>query len=252
MQAKARRSLIFSTLAQDSMKTSQKILSATAAVLLLLLLSSLAIFRKELKSSELDEYHQWEELAVGSYQRLEFSPGWLVRIEQGEGFKVAWAQEAGQAEKPQPEEREGVLYFGPPPAKPTAGRGLLKITAPRLQQLKTSRGTIMMMHQFSSDSLQVVLEEGGRFWGEGNKFDFISLQASGDATYRFFENEIESLELAVSDQAQARVSGNRISGGLREQAAVWVVGEVGQLNVRLEQDARLSKVDLKDETLEEW
>ena len=165
------------------MKTSKKILSATAVFTFLPLIVGLFVVRNDLQTLYMKEMtlYKYEQVNVGQFTGLDFSGPWTVKIIKGKDYKVELGE--GLA-KESIENRGGTLCF-------TANgkeRRRAKITVPSLQTLKAKQDASIEMTDFKSDSIVVTLGDSATFKGRRNKFKQASLTTSGKAWLQFIDN----------------------------------------------------------------
>ena len=165
------------------MKTSKKILLATAILTFLLLVIGLFVVRNDLQTLHMKEMalFKYEQVKIDHFTGLDFSGPWIVKIRNGKDYKVE--MEEGTA-KASVENRGGTLCFN------TDGEGSrrAKITVPFLQTLRAKQGTRIEMTDFKLDSIIVVLEDSATFKGKRNKFKQASFASTGKTWLEFVDN----------------------------------------------------------------
>jgi hypothetical protein len=174
------------------MKTSKKIILTIAGLFIALLLISLAILRKDLQEMllEADLKNKYKTVAVGDFEALDFSANWKVKIIQGKECKLELSMKEDSTLKPGLENSNGTLYFKPDTTsgKGNSGSMVARVTLPSLKTIKATSGTKILLENFKSDSLTIVLH-GGTFTGKNNKFKHLSFKASGEAQLEFTDTQ---------------------------------------------------------------
>jgi len=174
------------------MKASNKILLGISGFLIIYLITGLVALRNEalemLSQAELE--NKYEAVPVDTFQGVDFSAHWDVNIKQGKEYKVELAASEKGELKPILENREGILYFTVEgyKEKETDEKINVKVTAPTLKEIKTVKGTKIHLANFTADSLNIILENGGEFTGDSNQLNYVSFKTSGDAWLQLTDN----------------------------------------------------------------
>lgn len=167
------------------MKTSKKILLSVAVLIIVLLIVFVAILRDTVQSIQLrtEIIRNYKTVAVGDFERLDFTSHWIVRIKQGRECKVELTADYDSIFRGALENKNGTLYFNVDSVmeKDHTDSIYVRITMPSLQEIKAVRGTKIHLESFQSDSLRVMLENGCEFTGNNNTIKHASFKTSGDA-----------------------------------------------------------------------
>lgn len=172
------------------MKTSKKILLITTGLVIVLMIVILVVFQNNLQTLQTESASQYNKVSTGKFERLDFSPHWMVNIRQGNEYKVELAADDDAILKPRVENVDGTLYCFIDSAQALSSHRIMhvKITAPVLQGIKAVRGTKIHLENFKSDSLRLILENSGDFTGSNNHFKWISFKTSGDISLQLTED----------------------------------------------------------------
>jgi hypothetical protein len=168
------------------MKSSRKILLITGCVVLMGLVTSLVVTRNVAlrflhKTAAESKY---KAVAVADFERLDFSANWNVRIWQGSEFKVELAVDENSVSKPNLENINGTLYFKMQAIDSIKNSQPIyaKIIAPSLKGIKAMRGTKISLESFTSDSIQLILEDHNDFKSYNNHFSYMFFKTIGDVS----------------------------------------------------------------------
>ena len=71
------------------------------------------------------------------------------------------------------------------PEKENSGKLYARITMPFLKEIRAEQGAKILMENFQSDSLSVILENGVEFTGKDNHFKYVSFKTPGDSWLQF-------------------------------------------------------------------
>ncbi len=171
------------------MKTSKKILIAVGGLLIVILIITVVILRNGVQSlqSKAELIHKYEPVSVESFEKLDFTSRWVVRINQGKECKVELTADENSELKPTLENKNGTLYFTMDStlAKGNTDSIYVKIIMPKLKEIKAVQGTNIQLENFQSDSLHVILGSGCVFNGINNTLKHTSYKIAGDALLNF-------------------------------------------------------------------
>jgi len=170
------------------MKSSKKILITASVLITALIIGSMVIIRNDIELMSPVE-PQYNRISVDKFDRLDFSPRWIVSITQGIGYKVEVAVEDSLVLKPMIKLADGTLYFSidTVDSRETSGTIRAKIMTPVLKGIRSVGGTRIHLRNFESDSLTVEIEDRSVFTGVDNKFEFVSFKSFGDARIELTE-----------------------------------------------------------------
>ncbi len=173
------------------MKTSYKILTAIGLISIILVFLGLIQMRNALQEnfSNSTMEKQYKIVPITRFTNVDFSDHWDVRILQGKEYKVELAVLENTKLKPKLANKDGTLYFQTEPTQDTATTHHLhaRVTVPFLHTVKAVRGTTINMINFESDSLQIILKDGGTFIGTAAHFQKLAIQTSGNSTLQFIK-----------------------------------------------------------------
>ncbi len=166
------------------MKTTHKILLGITGFLIIYLITGLVALRNEtmelLSKTQLE--NKYKTMPVDTFAGVDFSAHWNVIIKQGKEYKVELAADESGVLKPNLENREGMLYFKVETVGEVKNQRInAKVTVPSLKEIKIVQGTNLHLGNFTADSLNIVLENGGEFIGNNNQINYTSFKTSGDA-----------------------------------------------------------------------
>jgi hypothetical protein len=79
------------------------------------------------------------------------------------------------------------LYFkvDSTPEKGNPGKLYARISMPHLKEIRAEQGAKILMDNFQSDSLSVILDNGVEFSGKDNHFKYVSFKTPGDTWLQF-------------------------------------------------------------------
>jgi hypothetical protein len=163
------------------MKTSNKILIATAGLLLALLVFTLAVLRNDMLSViKTESVTTYKVVDVGSFNKLDVSSNWVIKIKQGYKYKVELEDGEGSSLNPQLETRAGILYFIVSGSRGKDITGCLhaRVTVPDLESITVLGNSKIIMNNFQADTLKVMLGDSVSFQGHNNIFNLVSFNTS--------------------------------------------------------------------------
>lgn len=163
------------------MKTSKKLLLIIAGILIGILISTLILLRKDIKTLLAREIlMEYKIVPSDKFVALDFSDNWIVTIKQGSNCKVELAVNENNNLHPVLENNDGTLYFTTDTTQEGNNSESIhaKITAPLLHVIKASDGTEILMKNFWSDSITIILSDSSKFSGKNNDFTNIIFKAS--------------------------------------------------------------------------
>jgi hypothetical protein len=174
------------------MKSSNRILLITGCIVVLGLITSLLVTRHVALQflHKVAAESKFKALRVAEFERLDFSANWNVRIRQGSEFKVEVAIDDNSTAKPNLENVEGTLYFKAQAIDSIENLQPMyaKIIAPSLKGIKARRGTKISLESFTSDSIQLVLEDANAFTGYNNHFNYILFKTPGNVSLKLTDD----------------------------------------------------------------
>lgn len=166
------------------MKTSKRLLIIVAGFIILLLIVSLFILRRDIRTlMEKQAFIEYKLIQVKNFMSIDFSSNWIAQIKQGKDCKVELAIGEGSDQQPKLENKNEMLILSMDSVHTieNASRMHVRVTAPVLHIIKAEGNTRIMMKNFWSDSLTVMLTDSSTFSGKNNDFTQINFKA--------FENE---------------------------------------------------------------
>jgi len=165
------------------MKTSKKILSLVAFLLIVLVICYVFILRNTVRSLQAKNGMSYKSLPVGNFERLDFSAPVLVRIKQGKDCTVEYASEGDSVLKPSFKINNGTLTAEMDSAydPKNSGSMYIRITMPSLTGIKGSKGAEIQLENYQCDSLNIFLDDGCVFKGKNNTLKHFSAETSGKA-----------------------------------------------------------------------
>lgn len=171
------------------MKTNNVILISVALFLLCFLIVFLVIFRKSIDIVHEREakQHKFKKVAVDRFDKLVISSNWNVYIQQGSNYLVDIEEKGDSLLKSSVSNNNGCLYLSVDTTLARNTNTLIKarITLPFLNYLKAGKGTHVKIENYTSDSMEVVLENGCVLTGAGNTINKVSYKVKGDAELNF-------------------------------------------------------------------
>lgn len=95
------------------MKTSKKILIAVAGTIVVILIITLFVFRKDVKLlMDTQAFIEYKAVPVDKFVSLDFSSNWIVTIKQGKDCKVELVADENAGSKVKLQNINGIQYFG--------------------------------------------------------------------------------------------------------------------------------------------
>ena len=170
------------------MKLSNKILVITAGLVMAGIITGLIVARnfalQWIRNTEVKS--GYKTIAVGNFEYIDFSNNWNVRIKQGNEYKVELAIEGGSELKPKLENINGTLYFKVDRLDSMQNYGSInaRITTPFLKGIKAGLRTKINLENFQSDSLRILLEDGGAYIGYNNIIKYVTVKTSGEVVLK--------------------------------------------------------------------
>ena len=174
------------------MKTGIKLLIVTAGLAVALLITGMVIMRSDVSKimSDIKSEFQYEEIAVGPFKGLDFTGNWIVVIRQSREYKVEWTANEENQQSPILTNENGTLYFdsNEQDSLSIGKTRMARITAPVIEEIKTEGPVRIRLRGFESDTLNVVLTDGGALTGHNSHFNNLSMHTSGDAWFEFTDD----------------------------------------------------------------
>lgn len=164
------------------MKASKKLLLIVAGLITILLVISLIVLRRDIKTlKEKQTFIEYQLVPVESFSSVDFSSNWIVQVKQGKDCKVELAIDKDSGYNPTLDNKNETLYFSVNPVQAIDNtEGLhARVTAPFLHFIKAKGNTEIVMKNYWSDSLTVVLSDSSTFSGKNNDFTKVKFKASG-------------------------------------------------------------------------
>ena len=165
-----------------SMKTSKYIITISAGIIILIMISTLFVLKRDMKSlTKTDLVVNYKTIQVNDFNIIHFSPYWDVIIKQGKDYKIELALNNSTGMETNMENVNGILYLKAVKKQDnqSADDLQIRITAPVLQEIIATGNTNIQLRNFWSDSLTVVLKDSSVFSGSNNDFTKITFKASG-------------------------------------------------------------------------
>jgi hypothetical protein len=168
---------------KETMKTSKKLLILFAGFIIILLMFSLVILRRDIGTlMEKQAFIEYRATPIDEFKSVEFSSNWTVQIRQGKDCKVELAVKEVRGLIPVLENKDEILFFTTDTqflAENTANIRA-RLTAPFLNTIVAKGNTEIVMKNFWSDSLTVVLADSSTFSGKNNDFTNIIFKSYAD------------------------------------------------------------------------
>ncbi len=164
------------------MKTSKKILIGIAGFLIIALVVTLLVLRRDMKTIMANaSMLVYKEIPVDSFSHLKISANWKVRIKQGKNHKFELGTTEGNYIHPTLTNENGTLHLivEETPEKPTTGLVYARITAPILHTIRAEGNSYVEMKTFWSDSILIILEDSSTYVGDNLDFKKIQFKSSG-------------------------------------------------------------------------
>ena len=163
------------------MKTSKIVLVIVAGLIIILLIVSLIVLRKNIGTLiEKHTFIEYKIVPIEAFASIEFSSNWAVQIKQGKDCKVELAVEEGSSLSPLLENKDEILYFIADTQRIISNTTSIqaRVTSPFLYSIKAEGNTEILMKNFWSDSLTVILSDSSIYSGKNNDFTNIKFKAS--------------------------------------------------------------------------
>jgi hypothetical protein len=164
------------------MKTSTKILTVVAGVVIVFFLTGLFMVRSHLiHYLSRTETEKYKTVSTDTFTTIHLSAKWDVAIRPGKQFKVQIVN-ADTTLRPEFENVNGTLYLRYDSTNDTSNPHSIhaRIIAPSLRSIFSQGESRINIEGFTTDSLNVTID-GSTFTGKGNKFKFVSFKSSGNA-----------------------------------------------------------------------
>lgn len=174
------------------MKANDKILLAVAGLVVALLVTVMVIIRNDVQLLFVKSVEsKYKTVSVDKFERLDFSANWIVKVRQGDEYKVELLGEGDATLKPRLENIGGTMYFTMDTTNSNENSGSIsvRVTAPSLKEITASRGTKIHLADFQSDSLTLILEDGSGFTGYNNQFNYVNFKTTGDVSLQLTEDD---------------------------------------------------------------
>ena len=161
------------------MKTSKKLLVTIAGLFIILLVISLFVLRRDIKTlKEKQTLIEYQLVSAKDFSSIDFSSNWIVQVKQGKDCKVELATDESGNYNPKLENKNETLCFSMDPDQESKIHA--RITAPLLHIIKAKGNTEIVMKNYWSDSLTVILTDSSTFLGMSNNFTQIQFKASAN------------------------------------------------------------------------
>ena len=165
------------------MKTSKKILIIVAGIIIGLMVTTLFILRKDIISLMANQsLIEYKPVPVDKFVALDFSANWKVTIKQGKDCKVEVALIESSNMQPMLKNKNGILFLTAQATQDNEDTESIhaRVTAPLLHEIKAAGNTEILMKNFWSDSIAVILKDSSKFSGKNNDFTNIIFKASAN------------------------------------------------------------------------
>jgi hypothetical protein len=165
------------------MKTSKKILLLTGILVVAAVIVYVSLLRKSVQQlhSANEAKNQHEIVTVDDFEKLSFSSHMYVRINQGKQCSLEIITNKNSKVKPVIDIRDGTLYCMIDTLSENQNTDSIgiRITMPIIKEIKAARGADILISNFMTDSLDVILSNGCVFTGKNNTLQSVSFQTSG-------------------------------------------------------------------------
>jgi hypothetical protein len=172
------------------MKTSQKIILITVAIITVLIFITMIIVRDDIQSL-LVEDNDWnfKIISVDKFHELDFSANYHADVVSGMEYSVEVAVKDSTRVFPLVKVVDGTLYFSEPDVDSLVTKPIVKvrITMPLLRSVWGRRGSEITLRNFQSDSMTVSIEKGCKLKGKDNTIRFLTFR-TGDALVEWINN----------------------------------------------------------------
>ena len=171
------------------MKTNKKILLSIVIFLFTILITFILTIRSSINSihAKAALKENFKILTVGEFERVVFAPHCIVRIRQSKYCKVEMSAKDDSILKPKIENINGILYvtIDSTLVKEMPDSLHIRIGMPTLYSIRAKGGSNIHLESFTSDSLDIKLENGCVFTGHSNTLLKVNYKISGDAVLQF-------------------------------------------------------------------
>ncbi len=168
------------------MKTSIKILIGIAVFVIGLLIYLASTLHSIINTKQLiaESKYKYKSQTVESFDKIDLSSHWSVRIRQGKECKVEVSSTNNASLKPMVENINGTLYLkcDTSVVQHDSIRILVRISMPQLQEIKAMRGSQISMFDFTSDSIIFILNDRCEFKGKNCTFKKVSYITNGEVS----------------------------------------------------------------------
>lgn len=165
------------------MKTSKKILIGIAGFLIIALVGTLLVLKQDMKTIMANaSVLVYKEIPVETFDHLNISANWNVRIKQGKNHKFEMGTTEGDSIQHSLTNENGTLHLivEGTPENPTTGMVHARITAPNLHTIRAEGNAHVEMKTFWSDSILVILEDSSTYVGNNLDYKQIRFASSGN------------------------------------------------------------------------
>jgi hypothetical protein len=172
------------------MKTSQKIILAAATVITVLIIITMIIIRDDIQTLFVkDKEWNFKTLAIGNFDRLDFSANYEADVVSGLEYSVELAVKDSLRVTPDVKAVDGTLYFAARSADSLSTEPIVKvrITMPLLKAVSGRKHSQITVRNFQADSLTVSIEKDCIFKGKQNEIKALTFR-SGDALVEWTNN----------------------------------------------------------------
>lgn len=162
------------------MKTSKKLLLILGGLIIVFLITTLFALRKDIKTlMESLDLIEYKAVTADKFVSLDFSSNWEVTIRQGKDCKIELALKENSNLQPILENKSGTLFLSTLAIHENKNTGTIyaRVTAPILNEVKAVGNTEILMKNFWSDSITVILKDSSSFSGKNNDFTNIFFKA---------------------------------------------------------------------------
>lgn len=163
------------------MKKSKKILIGIAGFLIITLVVTLLVLKRDMKTIMANaSMLVYKEIPVETFDHLKISANWSVRVKQGKNHKFELGTTEGDSIQPILTNENGTLYLivEETSEKPATGMVHARITAPTLHTIRAEGNSHVEMKTFWSDSILVILEDSSTYVGDNLDYKKIRFKSS--------------------------------------------------------------------------
>jgi len=175
---------------QIRMKTSQKIILASATIVTILIITTMIIIRDDIQTLLVkDKEWNFKRIAIENFDGLDFSANYEAEVVSGLAYSVELAVKDSGHVTPDVRAVDGTLYFSARDSDSSRTETNIKvrITMPLLKSVWARTGSQITIRNFRSDSLMVSIEKDCMFKGKENAIKFLTFR-SGDALVEWTNN----------------------------------------------------------------